>query len=397
MRLLFALGDPDYMSSDTKAWRLALRLKQQLGCELIGVTNEEWVAAEARKLGLDCLVYPFSGTGVTIAQRLESIDRMIAATKNITIPGSDLHIWRILALDDFAGSLLLYGSIPTALPVCDMILMPLMGVDNNTKGACGLYVWLTSEAQKQKIPIIGIEFSPLGNKQTMSLLPCSAYAVKSAFARHCLIEHGYAPGQIALLNHADAYLISSNKDEYTEAFLQQEPTMRDILKIDRRQFVVVIPHHVGFLWEVKQLLRAILTAFQGQTYSVVMKADPNLVRRQYTEVDIVRVVYAEEIAQFPLFCIDTQIGFALLIQMADLILAPLSMVLLNVATHTGIPMILSQAAGKQGWESVSTVWESDPQQIPGIIRGFMEAGLFQRRLASIVEMVWAATEQQRAA
>lgn len=392
MRILFALGDPDFMCSDLKGWRLALRLKQQLGCEVVGVTNEEWVAVEARKVGLDCIVYPFTGSGVTIAQRLESIEKMITATKDITIPESDLPIWRILALDDFAGSILLYGAEPPAFPVCDFIILPIMGVDNNTKGACGLYVWLVGEAQKRKIPTIGVEFSPLGNKQTMSLLPCSAYAVKSAFAQACLIEYGYDSRHIALLHHADAYLISSNRDEYTEAFFAQESIMREMLAVNQRQFVVVIPHHVGFLWEVKQLLRALLVTFQGQPYSVVMKADPNLVRRQYTEVDIVREVYAEEIAQFPHFLIDTQIGFALLVQMADLILAPLASIHLNYAAKIGVPIIISQAAGRRGWESLSVVWESDPQQIPGVIRGFIDAGLFRRPLATIVEMVYAASQ-----
>lgn len=384
-RILFALGDADYMSSDNKAWRLALKLKQQLGCELIGVSNEQSVADEARKIGLECLVYPFQGTGVTIEQRLDAIAKMIATTKDVVIPGGELPLWKVLALDDFAGSLLLFGSRPAALPACDLILMPMMGVDNNTKGACGLYVWLMSEALKQNIPTLGVEYSPIGNKQTMSLFPHTAFAVKSAFSRGCLIEYGYDPEQIALLNIADSYLIAQDRSDYAEAFASQENAIYSILGIDRKRFLVLIPHHVGFLWEVRKILQSLIDTFQGEPYTVVIKADPNLVRRQYTEVDIVQIVYADEIAKLPHFVIDTQIGFALLVQAADLIIAPLASSLLNWATTFGVPTIISQAAGRRGWEAISTVWEPDAAKIPAIVRSFVGAGLFRRKLADVVE------------
>lgn len=396
MRLLFALGDAEYLSTDQKGWRFVARLRQQLGCEIVGATNEQWVADEAKAQGLDCLVYPFNSPGVTIAQRLNAIDTMINKTKDMMIPGSALPIWKILALDDFAGSLLLHGAQPSAFPPCDGVVLPIMGVDNNTKGGCGLYVWLLSEARKLKLPTISLEVSPLGNKQTMSYLPTTAYGVKSAFARQCLIQYGVPAAQIALVNPTDVYLLSPDKREYEEAFLAHEAQARELLHIDRRQFVVVIPHHVAFLWEIKHLLRAIIQALQGQTYSVVMKADPNLVRRQYTEVDIAAKVYEEEIKQIPHCVIDTQIGHALLFQLADMVLSPLPSVRLDWVTRVGTPLIICQAAGIAGWETLTTCWEPDPTKIPAVIRSFAEAGLFRKRAATVVEsvMVW---EQQRRA
>ena len=81
-----------------------------------------------------------------------------------------------------------------------------MGVDNNTRASCGLYTWLVSEGRRKGIPVIGLEISPLGNKNTLSQLPMDHYAVKSDWAKQFLLRHGVAgPKNVSVLRWEESY------------------------------------------------------------------------------------------------------------------------------------------------------------------------------------------------
>ena len=143
---------------------------------------------------------------------------MIRETAHVHIPGSQLPLWKVLAMDDFLCSLQLFGAQPSIPLAADAIIVPLMGIDNNTRASCGLYTWLVSQGRRKGIPVIGLEISPLGNKKKR---------VGATLGRELFSWPG--------------------ADDFTEAFLEMESKARTMLNIPEDRFIIVIPHHVAFL------------------------------------------------------------------------------------------------------------------------------------------------------
>ena len=194
-RLLFAVGDADLGYSESKILQLANRLKIRNEWQVQIVTNEREVELEAKKLGLATQLIKIESPGVRVVDRFRATDQKIRETAAIDIPGSSLPLWKVLAMDDFLGSMQLFGAQPHDAIDADLLVVPLMAVDNNTRGSCGLYTWLVGEAKRKGIPTVGLEVSPLGNKHPFSHLPADHFAVKSEWSRNFLIREGLAKAE----------------------------------------------------------------------------------------------------------------------------------------------------------------------------------------------------------
>jgi hypothetical protein len=342
-------------------------------------------AEAATKLNLNTEMFTVETPGVTVAQRLQATDEMIRETARLNIPGSNLPLWKVMAMDDFLASLQLFDAQPKVPLEADAIVVPLMSVDNNTRNSCGLYTWAVGEARRKQIPVVGLEVSPLGNKNTLSQLPADHYAVKSEWSKSFLTSQGLAlPRQVSVLNWEEAYMLCPGHDDYTEAYLEHESTVRQLLNIPAHHRVVLIPHHVAFFWEVRKILQALASA--GFPLSVVVRVDPRTVRRQFHERELVMESYGAEIRALPHVVIDEQIGVGLLLQLADLVISPFAGTTTERAALCRKPTIISQAMGYAGWQGEYVYWEPRPENIPSLMRAWQEQGWFDRAaLARIVE------------
>lgn len=388
-RVLFAVGDADHGYTEGKIWRLAHRLRAHTGWEVVGVTNAREVKAVGEQLGLPVQHLEIESPGVSVQERLWATDAMIRETADLLIPGSTLPLWKVLAMDDFLASLQLFGAQPTGSLAADLVIVPLMGVDNNTKGTAGLYTWLVAQARHQEIPVVALEVSPLGNKHTLCHLPATHYAVKGEWASNFLVREGLAtPPQVSVLKWEEAYLLWPGQDEFTEAYLEKEPRVRELLHLGLDRFVILIPHHVAFLWEVRQILGA-LAQVPGPL-SVVIRVDPTTTRRQYAEREIALHTYTQELRALPHAVIDEQVGVGLLLQLADLVIAPFAGTVSERAALCRKPTIICQAMGAEGWQGESLYWEPQPARIPHLIQAWRERGLLSRtHLATLVGTVLA--------
>jgi hypothetical protein len=383
-RVLFACGDADFGYTEGKIWRLARRLKDQLGWEVVAASHEREAMDEARKLGLSCEFLPIESPAVLVADRLRATDEMIRETADINFPGSQLPLWKVLAMDDFLSSLHLLGAQPKTDLDADAVIVPLMAVDNNTKGSCGLYTWLISEARRKNIPVVGFEVSPLGNKNTLSQLPADHYAVKSQWSKDFLLRQKVArPQQVSVLRWEESYLLWPGRDEYTEAFLEHEAMAREMLNLSSDEPVILIPHHVAFLWETRKILEALsLVQFH---FNIVIRVDPRTVRRHYYEREIVMESYGREIRALPRVVIDERVGVGLLLQLADMVISAFSGTTTERTLLCRKPTIICQAFGERGWQGEYCYWEPVPQELPQLIDAWKGKGwLDRRRLAGIV-------------
>lgn len=377
-RILFAAGDADFGYTEGKLWKLARRVKDQLNWNIVAVSHDREVLEEARKLQLETEYIPMESPGVTVAERLASTDEMIRETAHLNIPGSQLPLWKVLAMDDFLASLQLYRAQPKFDLQADAIVVPLMAIDNNTRGTCGLYTWLISEARRRVIPVLAFEVSPMGNKNTLCHLPADHYAVKTEWSKEFLVREAVAPPeQISVLKWEESYQLWPGRDEYSEAYLEHEATARSMLNLPWDDPVVLIPHHVAFLWEVRKILE-VLSQLPFITH-VVIRVDARTVRRHYHEREIVMQSYGKEIRALPHVVVDERVGIGLLLQMADLIISPFAGTTTERASFCRKPTIICQAMGQEGWQSQFVYWEPTPEKIPGLIQNWKEQGWLDRK------------------
>jgi hypothetical protein len=376
--VLFGVGDADYGYTEGKILRLASRIKAHSEYNLKVVTHDKETSQEARKLGLDVQLIRIESPGVTVEERLRTTDEMIRETANIDIPGSTLPLWKVLAMDDFLCSLQLFGAQPADSLEGDIVLAPLMSVDNNTKAASGLYTWMVSEARRMSIPVVGFEVSPLGNKYTLSHLPADHYAVKNEWSKEFLVQQGLAhPDDISVLRWEESYCLWAGHDDYTESYMEHEEKIRAMLNIGWDEFIILIPHHVAFLWEVRKVLESL--ASLDFPLTVVIRVDPRTVRRHYVERELVLETYGKEIRRLPRVIIDEQVGVGLLLQLADLVISPFAGTTTERASLCRKPTIICQGMGQQGPRGEFTYWEPRPEQIPQLIHAWKENGFLARR------------------
>ena len=384
-RVLFAVADSEAGYTAYKIWRLVKKVKDDTGWDVIGMTNSQWVAQEGQKFGLTVEQVDIQAPPVSREDRLWAADELIRKTADMQIQGSRLPMWKVMAMDDFMGSLLLLGAQPTCSLEADLIIVPLMGVDNNTKEGCGLYTWMVAQAREKGIPIIGVEVSPLGNKHTLSQLPADHYAVKTNWAKEFLIRKKIAqPDQVSVLKWEEAYCLWPGQEEHTAAYLEQEALLRRMLGIPMDRFIILIPHHFAFLWEIRKILGALSRI--SQPLSVVIRINPEASRRQYSEREIVLKTYAKELSALPQVVIDEKIGTGLLLQLADVVISPFAGGTTEQALRSNKPTIICQALGEEGWQDGSLYWEPTPDKIPELITTWWEDGLLhQTRLVHIAE------------
>jgi hypothetical protein len=244
---------------------------------------------------------------------------------------------------------------------------------------------MISEARRKSIPVIGLEVSPLGNKNTLAHLPADRYAVKTESSKNFLLSERLArPDQISVLPWEESYCLWAGNDDYTEAYLEREATARKMLNIPWDRFTVLIPHHVAFLWEARKILESL--ARLDFPISVVIRVDARTVRRQFPERELVMETYGKELRALPHVVIDERIGVGLLLQLADLVITPFGGTATERAALCRKPTIICQAMGQEGWRGEFTYWEPRPENLPELIRSWREKGVLQRmRLARIIE------------
>ncbi|HEY7164348.1 MAG TPA: hypothetical protein VIB79_07280 [Candidatus Binatia bacterium] len=387
-RIFFAIGDADYGYTEGKILRLARHFKDQTSCQLVVLTHDTETLEAAKKLGIETRLVEIQSPGVTVEERLKSTDEMIRETADVAIPGSGLLLWKVLAMDDFLSSLQLFGAVPTfPLDPAAAVVVPLMGIDNNTRSSCGLYTWIVSEARRMQIPVIGLEVSPLGNKNTLCHLPADHYAVKTPWSKDYLLQQKLAAVErVSVLKWEESYFLWPGQDDYTEAFVENEAKAREMLNVPMDDFVVLLPHHVAFTWEARKILQAL--AKLPFVKHVVIRVDPRTTRRHLPEREIVWQSYEKEIRALPHVVIDERIGVGLLLQLADVVIAPFAGTTTERASLCRKPTIVCQAMGQGGARGEFCYWEPHPDNLPSLLHSWREKGLLSNsRLARIVESV----------
>jgi len=213
------------------------------------------------------------------------------------------------------------------------------------------------------------------------------YAVKTSWSKDFLVDEKLATSeQITILKWEESYFLWPGQDEYTEAFLERDIKAREMLNIPADEFVVLIPHHVAFLWEARKILEAL--ANLPFIAHVVIRVDARTTRRHLPEREIVWQSYEKEIRALPHVVIDERIGVGLLLQLADLVVAPFAGTTTERASLCRKRTIVCQAMGQRGWRGEFCYWEPYPDNLSALIESWREKGwIYNARLSRIVGSV----------
>jgi hypothetical protein len=328
-------------------------------------------------MGIPTALIPLAPRQPTWDDQLATTNELINKTADIVIPGSRLPLWKPLAPDEFRGSMVLFGAQPDLGINVDLVIAPLMCVDNNTLNASALYACVAAQARARQIPVLALEVSPLGNRYTMSQLPAHHYLVKSHWSKDFLSRHGMAaPEQISVLRPEETSLLRPGIDSYVEAYLEKESVARRLLQLKDDRLIVLIPHHVAFIWEVRQILRAL--AELAEPLTVIIQANRLLSRRQFSEPELIAKAYEPELRRLNHVVINTQVGIGLAAQIADLVVAPFAGTATEGAALRRTPVIICQLMTEEGGDGEFLQWQPDPAKIPALIRSLRERGLLGR-------------------
>ena len=136
-------------------------------------------------------------------------------------------------------------------------------------------------------------------------------------------------------------------------------------------WLLMIPHHVTFLWEARKILEA-LQRVPGPL-SVVVRVEARTIRRQYCERELVMKSYDHELRALPHVIIDERIGMGLLLQLADLVIAPCAGTTTERAGLCFKPTIICQAMENVAGEgNICTGAASRP--LPDLIHEWRHVG-----------------------
>jgi hypothetical protein len=379
-RVLFAFGDADWKYTRGKLAHLARRVAAE-GFEVRVASHSGEISAELAAAGLVTATAAPASLSLTPEQSMAMTELMIRYTQDVSLPGSGFALWKTMAMDDYLGALNV--TVPPPLgDDFDVLVYPLMGVDNNTTAASHFYAAMLFEAKKRGAPVVGLEVSPLGNRQTLGASLADLYAVKGERSRTFLLCQELASeGRVFVLPELERYLLECREDPYLDGFLGQEEAVRERLGLAPRSVVVFVPHNVAFVHEVRRILAAL--ARLSAPLSVIVRADPNIARHGLAEREIVERACAEELGRLRHAVVDDTGGWLWTLLAADAVVAPAFSVFTELSAFYGKLTVVCQPWVERREEG-NLVCEPDAERAAGARAAGAERRVACRSLGGIV-------------
>ncbi len=376
-RVLFAIGDADWKYTRGKIRHLVERVAADERFEVSVATHAEEICGSFTGANVQSHYLPEQRMRLLPSHAIAMTDLMIRLTRGVVLPGSRLPLWKIMAMDDYLGSLdvVFHPSLPIE-PAA--VICPLMGVDNNTAATSHLYASMLLEAAKVQAPILGLEVSPLGNKQTLSPSLADYYGVKGEFSRSFVIKQELAPApKTFVLPQTESYLLTCRNDPYLDDYLSEEKRLRERLGVDREQVTIFIPHNVAFIFETRQILRS-LRALRFP-FSVILRVDPNIARMGLKEREIARRAYREEIGSLPHVIIDEEGGWLWSLLLSDVVMSPACSVFTELASLYGKLTVICRGWEESSWQGDNLFFEPRPERAMNAVRAWVEKRIMARK------------------
>jgi hypothetical protein len=379
-KVVFAIGDADWKYTRGKFQTLVRRVAATEQFDVSVVSHDEEICGNFQAQGI--ANYCLRGEHLPLAAEhsVAMTELMIRHTQDVSFPASRLHVWKVMAMDDYLGCVDVIERPELPLHP-DLLVYPLMGVDNNSTAAARLYSSMLLQAHKTAAKVVGLEVSLLGNKQTLGASLADSYALKSDFSRAFVLREELAlPHCSFVLPSDETYLLTCRNDTYLDDYFAQEDSIRRKFNLPQGNVVIMIPHHVAFIHEIRRLLLELKAL--PFPFSVILRADPNIARQGLKERDIASRVYRDEIAALPQVIVDDQGGWLWPLLLADAVLAPAHSVFTELASSYGKFTAVCQAWGDSAWISDRLFVEPRADKAIAALRSWVEKNVLTRSCLS---------------
>jgi hypothetical protein len=375
--ILFAIGDADWRYTQGKFRPLLEKIAAERDWKIRVASHAKEICQAFKDSPVKSFHLPVESVAHLPEQAIEMTDLMVRLTRDVSFPNSNLPLWKTIGMDDYMGCLSICNF--PALPIKpDLVVYPLVGIDNTTHESSHFYTAIAAEARKAKAPMLGLELSPLGNRQTLAASLADYYAVKSDFSRSFVVNQGLAPAErVWILPPEESYLLTCRTDPFLDQLLTQENATRARLGISPGHLMIFIPHNVAFVFETRELLKSL----QGLRFpfTVVLNVTPNIARHSLKEKEIVQKAYKEELKGLPNVIINEEEGWLWTLLLADVVLSPACSVFTELAAFYGKLTIVSQAFGEKNWVGENLFLEPQPARAVSLIQTWVENRLLLRK------------------
>jgi hypothetical protein len=380
--VLFAIGDIDWRYARGKLRQMVEKVAAEGRWRVTVASPEEDICQAFTNGEVKTIHMPVKVMPHLPEHSIEMTDVMIRYTGDVSYPESRLPLWKTIALDDYMGCMSIAVFPP--LPIKpDVLVYPLVGIDNSTASSSHFYTAMALEARKAGAPIVGLEVSPLGNRQTLAASLADYYAVKTEFSRSFLVAQELAPAErISILPSEESYLLTCRTDPFLDEYCQQEPLVRQRLGIAPGQVVVFVPHNVAFVYETRRILKSLQSLRFPVT--IVLTVTPSVTRHSLTEKEIVEKSYREELKGLPNLVLDEAEGWLWTLLVSDVVLTPVCSVFTELAAFYGKLTIVSNAWGDRTWVGENLFVEPEAQRAMDLIHRWVEKRVLQRKKLSAV-------------
>ena len=381
-KVLFAIGDADWKYTRGKFQKLVRRVAATEQFDVGVVSHDAEICGQFEATGIKNYCLPGNHLPLAAEHSVAMTELMIRLTRDVPFPESQLHIWKVMAMDDYLGCVDVVDHPDLSIEP-DVLVYPLMGVDNNSTAASRLYSAMLLQARKAHARVVGLEVSLLGNKQTLGASLADTYAVKTEFSRSFVVREELAPSQRTfVLPPEEGYLLTCRDDAYLNDYFEQEEVLRRKFELRHGQVVILIPHHVAFIHEIRQLLVSLKSL--PFSFTVILRTDPNIARQGLKEREIAEKVYRDELAALPHVIVDDQGGWLWPLLVSDVVLAPAHSVFTELAASYGKLTVVCQGWGGSSWIGESLFVEPCAAHAMSAVRGWIEQKVLTRTCLSQV-------------
>src|SRR5208283_3391772 len=215
----------------------------------------------------------------------------IRQTHKLLIPETDLKIYKLSAFDDFQGFIMPFTYPDIDISPYSLILLPVLSSERWPEMASDcFYSAICFLARERKVPLIGLQIQPPLYNAIVYFKLMDYIVVKEEWERRYLERHGLEKERIFLLtDEREVYCLKSIEDRYKSSLLELMDNKENI-KIDKREFCIIVFNHPKFRFLIMQVLSAIA---QLNINVVVFLVKFGYSIKELDEQDVINNIYGD--------------------------------------------------------------------------------------------------------
>lgn len=331
-KILFVISERDYFSAYGRLSYLLQRMSVEF--EVTVITDSEGVKDDILK-GLqgkktvtvqkvDAQPLP-----ITFDFRNNLAKAFVRYTHDLTIPGTDLKIWKTAAFDDFWGHITTCSFPELSTIDADLVLLPLISYDDTPwQETDFLYTHAAFRAKEANKKVVGLQLFPVFNTLLLMAKLVDAIILKDKQEEEFYIRKGFREDTLHVLtDDKDVYSLTTIDDVYKNHMYNSQ------LDIGPGEMAVAITNHMKYRPQIREAIGLL-----GESKLPVVLL---LIKREYAvrdlhEDQIIRDIYFDDIRRSGCkFYLIEQQSTVPTLMVSDVIISPVYAVPLEFAAHYG--------------------------------------------------------------